>query len=65
MSTLSGFSLTEVLVSLAIVTSTSMAMFNQHAYLVQLIQQIQHRQSQLLQQANAFESGATDATVND
>lgn len=50
-----GFSLTEVLVSLLLVTSSSLALLNQLCHVSQLTNQLHLRNFKMLQSDNAFE----------
>lgn len=52
-----GFSLTEVLVSLLLVTSSSLALLNQLCHVSQLTNQLHLRNFEMLQYDNAFEQG--------
>lgn len=55
MSTNQGFSLTEVLVSLLLITSTSLALLKQQCHVSQLFTQMNIRAGALLEEDNAAE----------
>ncbi len=52
-----GFSLTEVLIALLLVTTTSLALLTQQWHVSQLFRQAHSRMNALLQEDNAIERG--------
>ena len=57
MNTTHGFSLTEVLISLLLLTTSSLALLKQEWHITQFFHQMYHRMDGLLQEENALEAG--------
>lgn len=56
MHTTRGFSLTEVLISLLLVTGSALALFKQEWHIIQLFHQLCEQMDGLLQNDNVFEA---------
>ena len=52
-----GFSLTEVLISLLLLTTSSLALIRQEWHITQFFHQMYHRMDALLQEENTLEIG--------
>lgn len=57
MDTIHGFSLTEVLIALLLLSTTSLALLKQEWHITQFFQQTRDRMDKLLQEDNAIERG--------
>jgi prepilin-type N-terminal cleavage/methylation domain-containing protein len=57
MNTTHGFSLTEVLISLLLLTTSSLALIRQEWHITQFFHQIYYRMDDLLQEENTLEVG--------